>query len=223
MPRVLDALISRQLKKLIEAEGGGVKSMYSANGVIELVDVMFSPDAIEELLEHETGEKLPISFEMLHVRTLKIVTADVLQGSIEIVVEDASILCRRTDIEGNSAEKVQSIKEWHIRSWMRKLLLETVAEQPGDETPSSGQPSAAAQRKQLKERSRQQWWLRSLLSRLQPRVLVKNIHVRYEELGHHGRTCRSPVPCAVGFVLGELSLGQAPGSAKLSDVSSSGF
>jgi hypothetical protein len=69
--RVLDALISRQLKKLIEAEGGGVKSMRNANGVIELDDVMFSPDAIEQMIEHETGESLAVSFEMLHVRMLK--------------------------------------------------------------------------------------------------------------------------------------------------------
>ena len=215
MFRVVESIISRQLKRAIEGQGGGAKSMTVKNGRIEVVDFLFSPDALEETVERGSGSKLPVTFEMVHCGHLQVVLPwkDWPRGLIEISIKDVNILCRPCDYSTVMSEKLKKIKEERVRNIMKNLLLEAyeglTAESKDDSAKQSQPPKGAAARKAMRDQNRLRWVLRKLLSTLTPKVSIENVHVRFEDLGHDDEPqLRSP--CAVGLVIGAHSRRHRP-------------
>ena len=224
MFRVIDGYISRQLKRLIEREGGSAGSMKVKNGCVEMADVLFSPDALEEQINREVGAHLPITLEMVHVQHLKISLPwnDWANGFVEVSVSDISVVAVPCDYTTVSAEHLRDIKEERVRKRMRDLLLEALggggSGEPADSQPSAassaGAPPPPKPSSQKKDRA-----LRMVLGRLRPRIQITNVHVRFEELDPTDEAAA----CAVGLVIGSLRLHQADGSQKLSDIGSLHF
>lgn len=81
MFRVVDALISRQLKRLVTREkGGSCSAMKVERGIVKLEDVLFSCPVIEEILEREMGHHLPIRFDMVGYRACSAVAVPTAHG-----------------------------------------------------------------------------------------------------------------------------------------------
>jgi hypothetical protein len=71
MFRIVDALIAKQLKRLITKESGSTSSMKVDRGTVKMQDVLFSCPAIEEILERDMGHHLPARFDMVYCRSVR--------------------------------------------------------------------------------------------------------------------------------------------------------
>ena len=116
------------------------------------------------------------------------------KGVVEIAAQDIQVVVRRCDyLHEITAERLRDIKEERVRNRMA-AILQQVFEGAGAARPASqaNTPSAAAAAKAGKDKARGRVLLRKLLGRIQPKVNISNLHLRYEELTD------SRAPCAMG-------------------------
>ena len=173
MFRVVDALISRQLKRLITKEGGSCASMKVANGSVELRDVLFSCPALEETLERDLGAQLPVHLDMVYCRSLSVLLPwakkdGVKDGLFEVSVEDCSIVLRRCNFADVSAEHLREIKEERIRAQMKGLLDEAA----GGEAAAEEKSDDTDKIEKKQGRKERLMWLavKKVLSRFHPKI-----------------------------------------------------
>ena len=164
--RFLDTVIRKFIAPYVEIAPSGESPVQIRDGGIVANHVHAKVEVLESLLLRtcDTPLELPFTLSMLYVGHAHLTIPWTLRGAIELVVEDVYIVVKDLEVNERDPNHVNTIREERLREVMASVLGAEIAKEDTDES----MPYLIRMA------------LRKVLLSCRPRLVVRNVHVRYE-------------------------------------------
>jgi hypothetical protein len=132
----LDNLIESKLRSIIAGQGA-TSTVDVKNGNIHIEDVHFDESLIEDAFAKQTGQLLPVTIEMIHVRKLSLILPWT-GGELGVALDGVHVLLRKRPQSEVTAEQLLKVKDMHVNMLLADLIARIKAVRKGATKKDSG-------------------------------------------------------------------------------------